>query len=87
MIKILEDDKHYFDNEYIDREIRYYRVNIFLPYYDGEEDMSHTYTTVEAISEDQARQLGQKYIKGKKTSKNGKIWKDAIIDSIEEIDK
>lgn len=71
--------------ETIDSDISKYKISIYLPYYEDDSDMCHTSTTVEAESEDEARKLGQKYIKSKKTSKNSKAWKDARIDSIEEV--
>lgn len=82
----IDNELPYYQNESAEPDnISNYKVKIFLPYYEDDEDMCYVSTTVEASSEDEARKLGQKYIKGKKTSKNSKIWKDARIDSIEKV--
>lgn len=71
--------------ESIDSDISKYKISIYLPYYEDDPDMCYTSTTVEAESEDEARKLGQRYIKSKKTSMNSKAWKDARIDNIKKI--
>lgn len=82
----IDSELPYYQNESVEPDnISNYKVKIFLPYYEDDEDMCYVSTTVEASSEDEARKLGQKYIKSKKTSMNSKAWKDARIDNIEKI--
>lgn len=59
-----------------------WRVKIHLPFYDDDEDMNYTTITVNGSTKEDAKNKAMKYIKGKKTSSNSRIWKDAEVVSI-----